>query len=118
MIRRLLAYFGLFVLIFLAYAHYVSRAWVLIKINDTDIKASLPIALIALLIISLIIHWLLLGFRWLRHFKKHWQHSRMLKQSQERGVALEQALDIKVTAEHRAREYIDSLHNQGYSVFL
>ena len=92
MIRRLLAYFGLFVLIFLAYAHYVSRAWVLIKINDTDIKASLPIALIALLIISLIIHWLLLGFRWLRHFKKHWQHSRMLKQSQKRGVALEQAL--------------------------
>ncbi|MEE2904059.1 MAG: hypothetical protein VYC39_17160 [Myxococcota bacterium] len=34
------------------------------------------------------------------------------------AVALEQALDIKVTAEHRAREYIDSLHNQGYSVFL
>ena len=34
------------------------------------------------------------------------------------AVALEQALDIKVTGDHRAREYIDSLHNQGYSVFL
>jgi len=34
------------------------------------------------------------------------------------AVALEQALDIKVTAEHRAREYIDLLHKQGYSVFL
>ena len=34
------------------------------------------------------------------------------------AVALEQALDIKVTGDHRAREYIDSLHSQGYSVFL
>jgi hypothetical protein len=33
-------------------------------------------------------------------------------------TALESALEIKVTGEHTAREYIDALQSQGYSVFL